>query len=148
MAPSRPLRIEAVSCALVLAAVALAVSLFLTWREPDGMFFGALDRVVAQDGFARWKLLDGGLLVLAAGLALLAFLRATGRAVPRVLAAVVAVAAVLAAICVAIAGLDRESVTFGSTVFTVSPGPGPWVALAALVGAIVALAGLLRRTTL
>ena len=148
MSPSRPLRLEAISIALLLAAVALAVSLFLTWREPDGVFFGALDLIASQDGFARWKLLDVGLLALAAALAVLAFLRATSRRVPRALGAVVAGAAVLAAACVAIAALDRDSVEVGTTVFEVSPGPGPVVALGALLVAIVALAGLLRRTTL
>ncbi len=127
--------------ARVVAALVLFASLFTVWRLPSGngyflIFWGptsvhvdpslGLKDSLYQDGWERWRGLDVALTVLAGALLCTTVVRV------RALAAVLTAGAVAATLCVTLSGFSSAS-------------PGPYVATAALLLAIVALAPLLRR---
>jgi len=125
--------------ARVVAALVLFASLFTVWRLPNGYFLIFWDPTSVhvdpslgledshyQDGWERWRGLDVALTVLAGALLCTTVVRA------RALAAVLTAGAVAATLCVTLSGFSSVS-------------PGPYVATAALVLAIVALAPLVRR---
>lgn len=137
--------------ARVVAALLLIASLFSVWRLPTFESFGdvesggyflifyptwppdlgsvlnlGLGDDSFQDGWERWRLLDVALVALALGLVSTTVFRR------RALAALMILGALAAGTCISLTGLDSGS-------------PGPYIALAALALAIVALAPLLRR---
>jgi len=127
------------TAARVVASLVLFASLFTVWRLPNGYFLIfwdptgvhvdpslGLDDSLYQDGWERWRGLDVALTVLAGALLCTTVVRA------RALAAVLTAGTVAATLCVTLSGFDSAS-------------PGPYVATAALLLAIVALAPLLRR---
>jgi hypothetical protein len=142
----------------VVAAILLVVSLFEVWWMPYGYFFVldfrgdlgfnldlGIPDAATKDGWERWHALDIALAALAAGLLVVT------AAPRRALAAVLMLVSLAAAACVALAGFNSPGVLSSpgdpSTVATAeshAPGPGPYLALGALL-AIVALAPLLRR---
>ncbi|HEX2084981.1 MAG TPA: hypothetical protein VHF89_04810, partial [Solirubrobacteraceae bacterium] len=119
---------------LVAAACGLVAALLSGWGRDWEAFepSGALDAISYPNGFERWRFLDVGLLLLAAGL----LLAATRRA-PVALRALLAAASVAAAACVIVAGRTQlwhdEGLAEGAAMGTLA-------ALLALAGAVAGLA--------
>lgn len=126
--------------ALLVGAVALAVSLFLTWREAAEGFFGSIDqyRATEENGWERWTLLDIALALLAA--AFVALAAGLGR-LPQDVLWVVMGGATLAVVCILVSGFDAVVATDPSQgeVVLADSAEGPVVALAAIALGIVAL---------
>lgn len=138
------------------AALLLIGSLFAVWRLPGGISFSlgedfglrrnvdfGLGEEFVQDGWERWGLLDVALVVLALGLLVTTIVHRRALAVALVCGTLAAAAYLL------ISAFDRpeRSDLFAQTAagLQLRPGPGPYIALAALTLAILALVPLIRR---
>jgi len=127
---------------LVVAAAGLVASLFAGWGSKGDyvVLFFSSDVVAGEDpnGFERWRVLDVGLLMLAAAL-----LAATAGRAPRPLLAACAVASVAAGACVLLG--TRSTLWTGDGGAALGTALGTLGALLSLAAALAGLALLRRR---
>lgn len=125
------------SVLLVAAAAGVVASLFAGWGI-EAILFGPLDELARTDypnGFERWRLLDVGLLVLAAALVAAAL-----RPLPGAVHGLIAAAAIAAVACVGVANLERTQWMVGEGGIVEGAPLGAVGALLSLAGGVAGLA--------